>query len=63
MQVQKGVRIMDYQEWSKLSYSKKNHQLFLSQKEILRKFRDRNAISAEQYEKSLHDLTVKMREA
>lgn len=54
---------MEYQEWSKLSYSKKNHQLFLAQKEILRKFRDRNAISAEQYEKSLRDLTVKMHEA
>ena len=54
---------MDYQEWSKLSYRNKNHQLFLSQKEILRKFRDRNAISVEQYEKSLHDLTVKMHEA
>ncbi len=54
---------MDYQEWSRLSYSKKNHQLYLSQKETLKKFLERNAISRAQYEKSLHDLTVKMHES
>ncbi len=54
---------MEYQEWSKLSYSMKNHQLYLSQKETLKKFLERNAISKAQYDKSLHDLTVKMHEA
>ncbi len=54
---------MDYQEWSQLSYSKKNHQLYLSQVETLKKFLERNAISRAQYDKSLHDLTIKMREA
>ena len=53
---------MEYQEWKQLSYSKKNHELYLSQKEILKKFLDRHAISQAQYEKSLHDLTVKMHE-
>ena len=55
--------VMDYQEWNSLSYTMKNHQLYLSQKETLRKLRDRNAISEDQYNKSLHDLTVKMKEA
>lgn len=54
---------MDYQEWSQLSYSKKNHQLYLSQVETLKKFLERNAISRAQYDKSLHDLTIKMHEA
>ena len=54
---------MDYQEWRQLSYSKKNHQLYLSQMETLKKFLERNAISQAQYDKSLHDLTVKMQES
>ena len=53
---------MDYQEWSQLSYSKKNHQLYLSQKETLRKLLVRNAISRAEYDRSLHDLTEKMQE-
>ena len=54
---------MEYQEWSQLSYSKKNHQLYLSQVNTLKKFLERNAISRAQYDKSLHDLTEKMHEA
>ena len=54
---------MEYQEWSQLSYIKKNHQLYLSQVETLKKFLERNAISRAEYERSLRDLTVKMQEA
>ena len=50
------------EEWSKLTYQEKNHQLFLSQKSILDKFLKRNAISKAQYDKSLHDLREKMGE-
>ena len=35
-------------------------QLFLNRKELLDKFRERNAISQAQYDKSLGDLRVKM---
>lgn len=45
-----------------LSYSDKEHQLFLSQKKTLDLFLERGAISKLQYEKSLHDLRVKMNE-
>ncbi len=40
----------------------KNHQLFLRQKELLGRFLSTGAISKAQYEKSLHDLTLKMGE-
>ena len=59
---EKESNVMDYQEWSQLSYSKKNHQLYLSQKETLRKLLVRNAISRAEYDRSLHDLTEKMQE-
>ena len=45
-----------------LSLSDKKHQLFLSQKQTLDSFLERGAISKLQYEKSLHDLRVKMNE-
>ena len=45
-----------------LSYSEKKHQLFMSQKQTLDSFLERGAISKRQYEKSLHDLRVKMDE-
>lgn len=48
--------------WDQLSYQEKNHELFLRQKKLLETFLERKAISREQYEKSLHDLTVKMGE-
>ncbi len=46
--------------WETLSYEEKNHQLFLRQKELLDLFLRKKAISKEQHERSLHDLTVKM---
>ena len=45
-----------------LSHSDKKHQLFLSQKQTQDSFLERGAISKLQYEKSLHDLRVKMNE-
>ncbi len=45
-----------------LSNFEKNHLLFLSQKQTLDSFLERGAISRRQYEKSLHDLCVKMNE-
>ena len=48
--------------WNFLSYEDKNHQLYLHQKELLDTFLRTGAISREQYEKSLHDLTEKMGE-
>ena len=46
--------------WDSLSYAEKNQILFERQKQLLGEFLERNAISKEQYEKSLHDLTEKM---
>lgn len=46
--------------WTALSPEQKKKQLFLNQKELLKKFRERNAISQAQYDKSLGDLRVKM---
>ena len=43
------------QEWEKLAYKKKNHQLFLKEKALLAGFLEHGAIS-----KSLHDLIEKM---
>ena len=47
-------------KWEAMSYSEKNRQLFLEEKDILDKFLARGAISRDQYEKSLHDLMEKM---
>ena len=47
-------------EWSSLSYKEKNRQLFLQQKKTLDMFLERNAISQQQYDKSLGDLRDKM---
>lgn len=47
------------QSWEQLSHEEKNHQLFLKQKALLDTFLEKHAISKEQYEKSLHDLTEK----
>ena len=46
--------------WDQLSYQEKNHQLYIRQKEMLALFLQKRAISQEQYEKSLHDLTEKL---
>ncbi len=51
---------MNQSEWEKLSYAEKNRQLYYRQKKLLETFLERHAISKEQYDKSLGDLTVKM---
>ena len=50
----------DDSELAQLSPEEKKKQLYLKQVQTLNDFRERNAISKEQYEKSLHDLTEKM---
>ena len=52
----------EMKDWSALSYEEKTHQLYLKQKALLDLFLERGAITQAQYDKSLHDLTVKMRE-
>ena len=49
--------------WDSLTPEEKNHQLFLRQKNTLDLFLERGAITKAQHDKSLHDLTVKMRAA
>ena len=46
--------------WATLTHAEKNQMLFLQQKELLATFLEKAAISKEQSEKSLHDLTEKM---
>ena len=46
--------------WDTMSYEEKNHQLYLRQKELLDTYLRTGAISQEQHDKSLHDMTVKM---
>ena len=50
----------EYIEWDALTPEEKKKQLFLKQKNTLDLFLDRNAISKEQYDKSLGDLIDKM---
>ena len=47
-------------EWETLTPEEKKKQLFLKQKNTLDLFLERNAISKEQYDKSLGDLIEKM---
>lgn len=47
-------------DWTKLSPEGKKKQLYLKQKRMLEQFFERNAISKEQFEKSLYDMTQKM---
>lgn len=49
--------------WASMSYTEKNHQLFLRQKQMLDTVWKHGAISKEQRDKSLHDLAEKMGEA
>ncbi len=51
---------MTQSEWEKLSYAERNRQLYFRQKKLLDTFLEHHAISREQYDKSLGDLTVKM---
>ena len=47
--------------WDSLTYEEKNCVLFERQKKMLEEFLEKGAISKAQYDKSLHDLTEKMR--
>ena len=49
------------ESWDKLSYEEKNRVLYEKQKELLDTFMSHGAISKEQHDKSLADLTEKMR--
>ena len=54
---------MEYDKTSSyegLSHKEKKLKLYQSQKRLLETFLERNAISKEQYNKSLRDLTTKM---
>ena len=51
---------MKQAEWSELSPEDKRIQLYLNQKRTLDAFLECGAISKEQYDKSLGDLTKKM---
>lgn len=51
------------QRWDYLSYEEKNRLLYERQKAILDLFLEKKAISQAQHDKSLHDLTVKMKYA
>ncbi len=51
---------MEQADWSCLSYTEKNRQLYYQQKRLLDTFLSHHTISKEQYDKSLGDLTAKM---
>ena len=55
------VSIQD-EAWSAMTHEQKNHELYLKQKALLDQFLEKGAISKEQHDKSLHDLTEKMHE-
>lgn len=46
--------------WDALSYEEKNKLLYERQNHMLEEFLEKGAISRQQYDKSLHDLTEKM---
>lgn len=48
--------------WDTMTKKEKNHQLYLKQKALLDELVSHHAISDEQYEKSLADMTEKMGE-
>ena len=51
---------MELTEWERMSGAEKKRELYLKQKDVLDKFLERGAISRQQYDKSLGDLTEKM---
>jgi len=55
------VSIKD-EAWSAMTHEQKNHELYLKQKALLDQFLEKGAISREQHDKSLRDLTEKMHE-
>ena len=46
--------------WATMTHEEKNRILYQKQKKLLATFLEKGAISKDQYEKSLHDLTEKM---
>ena len=46
--------------WAMMTLEEKNRIIYQKQKELLATFLEKGAISKDQYEKSLHDLTEKM---
>ena len=52
---------MEQKEWALLSPEQKRSQLYYMQCRLLEQFRERHAITEDQYQKSLRDLTTKMR--
>ena len=50
-------------QWAALSYEEKNRILYERQKALLDLFLEKKAISQAQHDKSLHDLTDKMKYA
>ena len=46
--------------WATMTHEEKNRLLYHRQKELLDTFLEKKAISKEQHDKSLHDLTEKM---
>ena len=57
--MQNGSEPGDAEVWSALTHEEKNRMLYERQKHMLQDFLERGAISEQQYEKSLHDLTEK----
>ena len=59
----KSMSLYDLNEissvWDSLTYEQKNHQLYLKEKNMLDMFLEHGAITQEQHDKSLHDLTEK----
>lgn len=55
-----NVTINETEDWSDLAPEEKKRLLFLKQKKLLDTFRSTNAISQDQYDKSLNDLREKM---
>lgn len=51
---------MDQERWERLSPEEKRIELYNSQKALLDQFLTTGAISREQHDKSLHNLTEKM---
>ena len=47
--------------WSRMSYEEKNRALYERQVALLQLFLSKHAIDRVQYEKSLHELTAKMK--
>ena len=50
----------DTDNWDQMSYDEKNRVLYEKQKELLDTFMSHGAISKEQHDKSLADLTERM---